>query len=113
MASSQLGLALDGPATPTPVRDQGQGRRISQVAYASLDLSRLQRLMLEAVTANPGECSDGLGDWLSRHHGGASAWTSATTAARLNELGKAGLAFRRGTRPGRSGRPQGCWFPRP
>lgn len=109
----QLGLALGGAPTTTPVPDQGAGRRISQVALASLDLPRLQRLMLEAVVRNPGANSDQLGAWLVRHHRDASAWTCATRSGRLNDLSRAGLIFRRGSRPGNSGRAQGCWFPRP
>jgi hypothetical protein len=113
MATEQLGLPLDGPARPTQVPDQGAGRRISQVALASLDLPRLQRLMLAAVVQNPGSTMDELGDWLRAHHRDASAWACSTLSGRLNDLSRAGLAFRRGTRPGRSGRPQGRWWPRP
>jgi hypothetical protein len=111
----QLGLDFTNNPPRTQVRDQGKGRAISQVALASLDLPRLEGLVLEAIEAHPlsGASMDELGEWLRKRHRDASAWTCATLSGRLNGLAKRGLAFRRGTRPGRSGRPQGVWFGRP
>lgn len=111
--AEQLGLALDGTAVSTPVRDRGEGRRISARAHETLDLPRLEGLVLEAIAANPGGTMDQLAAWLQDHHREASAWACSTMSARLNMLGRRGLAFRRGTNPGRSGRQQARWWPKP
>ncbi len=111
--SEQLGLPLDGPAPPAKVPDQGQGRRISQVALASLDLPRLEACVLDALRALGDGTMDELAAWLRTNRRDASAWSVASMSGRLNGLAKRGLIFRRGRRPGISGRPQGVWLPRP
>lgn len=111
--TEQLALGFDATPAPTPIPDRGRGRAISRAALDTLDLPRLEALVLEAIAAVPGSTMDALGTWLQREHRDASAWTCATLSGRLNGLGKRGLAFRRGTAPGRSGRQQARWWPRP